>query len=77
MVYYTPGKHYNHYTTDVYSILKYDFNQTEKNIYLCPNINVDLVSDSLKEAGEQQITMVVLALPPKLSCRILVSLLSL
>lgn len=41
---------------------------------LLPNSNVDLVSDSLKLAGEQQITMVVLALPPKDSCKILVSL---
>ena len=31
---------------------------------LWPNINVDLVSVSLKDAGEQQIMIVVLALPP-------------
>ena len=34
---------------------------------------VDLVSDSLYDAGEAQITIVVLALPPKDSCRILVN----
>lgn len=33
--------------------------------HLCPNIRVDLVSASLKEEGEQQMTMVVLQLPPK------------
>jgi hypothetical protein len=32
-----------------------------------------LVSDSLELAGEQQMTIVVLALPPKDSCRILVN----
>ena len=32
--------------------------------YLFPKSNVDLVSCSLYEAGEQQITTVVLALPP-------------
>lgn len=42
-------------------------------MYLLPNSKVDFVSDSLKLAGEQHITMVVLALPPKDSCRILVS----
>ena len=31
---------------------------------LWPNINVDLVSVSLKDAGEQQMMIVVLALPP-------------
>ena len=41
-----------------------------------PNSSVVLVSGSLKELGEQQITSVVRALPPKLSCRTLVSLLS-
>ena len=44
---------------------------------LCPNISVDFVSDSLYEAGEQQMIIVVLAFPPKLSCKIRVSLLSL
>lgn len=39
-----------------------------------PNSSVDLVSDSLKLAGEQQMTMVVRALPPRDSCRIRVSL---
>lgn len=34
---------------------------------------VDLVSDSLYDAGEAQITIVVLALPPKDSWRILVN----
>ena len=32
--------------------------------YLWPNIRVDRVSCSLKDDGEQQIIMVVLALPP-------------
>ena len=35
--------------------------------YRCPKSKVDLVSTSLYEAGEQHITIVVLALPPKLS----------
>lgn len=39
-----------------------------------PKSKVDFVSDSLKLAGEQQMIIVVLALPPKDSCRILVSL---
>jgi hypothetical protein len=43
-------------------------------IYLLPNSSVDFVSDSLKEAGEQQMMIVVLALPPSDSCKILVSL---
>ena len=30
----------------------------------CPNIKVVFVSDSLKDAGEQQMMIVVLALPP-------------
>lgn len=47
-----------------------------KQAYLCPNWSVDFVSPSLYEAGEQQMTMVVRALPPKLSCKILVNLLS-
>jgi hypothetical protein len=34
---------------------------------------VDLVSDSLNEAGEQQMIIVVLALPPSDSCKIRVS----
>jgi hypothetical protein len=38
---------------------------------------VDLVSDSLKEAGEAQMTIVVLAFPPKDSCRMRVNLESL
>ena len=38
-----------------------------------PKSNVDLVSDSLKLAGEQQMTIVVLALPPSDSCNILVN----
>lgn len=41
---------------------------------LLPKSNVDFVSDSLKLAGEQQIIMVVRALPPRDSCKILVSL---
>jgi hypothetical protein len=32
--------------------------------YLRPKSRVVFVSDSLKEAGEQQVTIVVLALPP-------------
>lgn len=43
---------------------------------LCPNMRVDLVSASLKEEGEQQITMVVRQFPPSESCRIRVILLS-
>ena len=43
----------------------------------CKNIKiltrVDLVSDSLKDAGEAQMTMVVLALPPNDSWRIRVN----
>lgn len=39
-----------------------------------PKSNVDLVSDSLKDAGEQQIIIVVLALPPNDSCNIRVNL---
>ena len=46
-------------------------------LYLCPNCSVDLVSASLKEDGEQQMTMVVRQFPPSESCRILVILLSL
>ena len=38
---------------------------------------VDLVSDSLNDAGDAQITIVVFALPPNDSWRILVSLESL
>uniref|UniRef100_A0A3Q3DED7 Uncharacterized protein n=1 Tax=Hippocampus comes TaxID=109280 RepID=A0A3Q3DED7_HIPCM len=38
---------------------------------------VDLVSASLKDEGEQQMTMVVRQFPPRESCRILVILLSL
>lgn len=33
--------------------------------YRLPKSNVDLVSDSLKDAGEQQIMIVVRAFPPK------------
>ena len=44
--------------------------------YLCPNNNVDFVSTSLYAAGEQQMTIVVRAFPPRLSWRIRVSLLS-
>lgn len=46
-------------------------------MHLCPNSSVDLVSASLKEEGEQQMTMVVRQFPPRESCRILVILLSL
>lgn len=42
-----------------------------------PNSKVDLVSASLKLAGEQHIIIVVLAFPPRDSCKILVSLESL
>lgn len=42
-------------------------------IYLLPKSSVLLVSLSLNEAGEQQITMVVLAFPPSDSCKIRVS----
>lgn len=45
--------------------------------YLLPKSSVLLVSLSLNEAGEQQITIVVLALPPSDSCKIRVSLESL
>uniref|UniRef100_A0A672NIJ3 Transmembrane protein n=1 Tax=Sinocyclocheilus grahami TaxID=75366 RepID=A0A672NIJ3_SINGR len=45
--------------------------------HLCPNMSVVLVSASLKEDGEQQITIVVLQFPPRESCKILVILLSL
>ena len=38
---------------------------------LLPNSNVLFVSGSLKEAGEAQMTTVVLALPPRDSCKIL------
>jgi hypothetical protein len=41
--------------------------------YRLPNSSVDLVSASLKLAGEQQMMMVVRALPPRDSCRIRVS----
>jgi len=44
--------------------------------YRWPNSSVDLVSVSLYDAGEQQMTIVVRALPPRLSCRMRVSLLS-
>ena len=44
---------------------------------LSPNCKVLLVSASLYEDGEQQMTRVVRALPPKLSCNTRVSLLSL
>lgn len=44
------------------------------NFYRFPKSKVDLVSLSLNEAGEQQITIVVLAFPPSDSCKILVSL---
>ena len=44
--------------------------------YLWPKSNVDLVSTSLNDAGEQQITIVVRALPPRLSCSMRVNLLS-
>ena len=42
----------------------------------CPKSSVDLVSDSLYEAGDEQMTMTVRAFPPRDSCKILVSLLS-
>lgn len=42
--------------------------------YLLPKSKVDLVSCSLKEAGEQQIIIVVRAFPPKDSCKIRVNL---
>lgn len=42
--------------------------------HLFPKSKVDFVSASLKEAGEAQMTMVVRALPPRLSCRMRVSL---
>lgn len=45
--------------------------------YLLPKSRVLLVSLSLNEAGEQQMTIVVLALPPSDSCRIRVNLESL
>jgi len=45
--------------------------------YLWPKSRVDFVSDSLYDAGEQQMIIVVRALPPRLSCRIRVNLLSL
>lgn len=41
--------------------------------YLLPKSKVLLVSLSLKDAGEQQMTIVVLALPPSDSCKIRVS----
>lgn len=41
--------------------------------HLLPKSRVLFVSLSLKEAGEQQMTMVVLALPPSDSCKIRVS----
>lgn len=43
---------------------------------LWPKSSVDLVSDSLYDDGEQQMTMVVLQFPPSESWRILVILLS-
>lgn len=42
--------------------------------YRLPKSSVDLVSASLNEAGEQQIMMVVRALPPNDSCKIRVNL---
>uniref|UniRef100_A0A182J2R4 Uncharacterized protein n=1 Tax=Anopheles atroparvus TaxID=41427 RepID=A0A182J2R4_ANOAO len=45
----------------------------EEETYLRPKSSVDFVSDSLKLAGEQQMTMVVRALPPSDSCRMRVS----
>lgn len=42
-------------------------------IHLLPKSRVLFVSLSLNEAGEQQITIVVLALPPNDSCKIRVS----
>ena len=44
--------------------------------HLSPNMSVLLVSGALKEEGEQQMTRVVRALPPRLSCSTRVSLLS-
>lgn len=44
-----------------------------KQYYLLPKSSVLLVSLSLNEAGEQQMTMVVLALPPSDSCKIRVN----
>ena len=41
-----------------------------------PNMRVDLDSDSLNDDGEQHMMSVVRALPPRLSWRTLVSLLS-
>ena len=41
--------------------------------YLCPKSRVDLVSLSLKLAGDTQMTIVVLEFPPSDSCRIRVS----
>lgn len=41
--------------------------------YRLPNSRVDLVSASLKLAGEQHMMMVVRAFPPRDSCRIRVS----
>lgn len=41
--------------------------------HLRPKSNVDLVSDSLNEAGEQQIIIVVRAFPPNDSCNIRVN----
>lgn len=41
--------------------------------YLRPKSKVDLVSDSLNDAGEQQIIIVVRAFPPKDSCKIRVN----
>ena len=42
------------------------FLNQKSTLYLWPNIRVDRVSCSLKEDGEQQIIMVVLALPPEI-----------
>jgi len=41
--------------------------------HLLPKSKVDFVSDSLKDAGEQQIIIVVRAFPPNDSCNIRVS----
>lgn len=41
--------------------------------YRLPKSSVDLLSDSLNEAGEQQMIMVVRALPPSDSCKIRVN----
>lgn len=62
--------------TPVYRAWKCDF-VSGICAYLCPNSSVDLVSASLKEEGEQQMTMVVRQFPPRESCKILVILLSL